>query len=150
MKAIITTALAAALIFPPGTSRAADLRLALSASPSAMDPHFHNLGANLSVAQNMFDTLVRMDPDSRIQPGLAESWKRIDDRRWEFHLRPGVTFHSGAKLTAEDVNFSLGRPVTLVNSPAGFVIYTRAITGKTVVDDSTAAYHERPLSFAAG
>jgi peptide/nickel transport system substrate-binding protein len=102
-----------------------------------MDPQFHNLGANLSIAQNIFDTLVRMDPDSRILPGLADSWKLLDDHTWEFHLRPGVTFHDGAKLTAEDVIFSLGRPVTLVNSPAGFAIYTRAIASKTAIDDST-------------
>jgi peptide/nickel transport system substrate-binding protein len=133
-KAIITIALALAL---PATLQAADLRLALSSSPSAMDPQFHNLGANLSIAQNMFDPLVRMDADSHLQPGLADSWKLIDDHTWEFHLRPGVTFHSGARLTAEDVVFSLDRPVTLVNSPAGFGMYTRAITGKTVVDDST-------------
>ncbi len=129
--------LAAALTLLPGLAQAADLRLALSASPSALDPQFHNLGANLSVAENMFDSLVRMDRDSRIVPGLADSWKLIDDHTWEFHLRAGVRFHSGAKLTAEDVIFSLGRPVTLVNSPAGFAMYTRAIITKTAIGEHT-------------
>jgi peptide/nickel transport system substrate-binding protein len=140
MKTIITTALTAALTLLPGTivpTHAADLRLALAGSPSAMDPQFHNLATNLNVSENMFETLVRMDPDSHIQPGLAESWTLIDDHTWEFHLRPGVKFHSGAKLTAEDVIFSLGRPVTLLNSPAGFAIYTRAIIGKTAIGDDT-------------
>ena len=123
-----------ALAAPAG---AADLRLALSSSPSAMDPHFHNLGANLNVAQNMFDTLVRMDPDSRLMPGLAESWKVIDDTTWEFRLRPGVKFHDGSPLTADDVIFSLDRPATLVNSPAGFGIYTRSIASKVAVDATT-------------
>ena len=117
--------------------QAADLRLALSSSPSAMDPHFHNLGANLNVSQNMFETLVRMDADSHMLPGLAESWKLIDDHTWEFKLRAGVTFHDGAKLTAADVIWSLDRPVTLVNSPAGFGIYTKAITSKLAVDERT-------------
>jgi peptide/nickel transport system substrate-binding protein len=109
MKTIIAMAVAAALTLPPMASRAADLRMALSSSPGATDPQFHNLGANLSVAQNMFDTLVRMDADSHLLPGLAVSWKLIDDHTWEFHPRPRVTFHSGAKLTADDVVFSLGR-----------------------------------------
>ena len=52
---------------------AADLRMALSSAPSAMDPQFHNLGANLNVSQNIFDTLVRMDADSRIQPGAPRT-----------------------------------------------------------------------------
>src|SRR5580704_8993637 len=86
---------------------AADLRMALSSAPSAMDPQFHNLGANLNVSQNVFDTLVRMDADMRLQPALAASWKLIDDHTWEFSLRPGVTFHDGTKLTADDVIFSL-------------------------------------------
>ena len=128
-------ALAAMLTaFPAG---AVDLRLALSSSPSAMDPQFHNLGANLNVSQNMFDTLVRMDADSRIQPGLAVSWKLVDDHTWDFSLRPGVTFHDGAKLTADDVIFSLDRPATLVRSPAGFGMYTRAITGKIAINANT-------------
>ncbi len=137
MKPICTIALAAILALATGAACAADLRLALSSSPSAMDPQFHNLGANLNVAQNMFDTLVRMDADSRLVPGLAVSWTLIDEHTWEFHLRPGVTFHSGAKLTAEDVVFSLGRPATLTKSPAGFAMYTRAIIGTTVIDDNT-------------
>jgi peptide/nickel transport system substrate-binding protein len=41
-------------------------------------------------------------------PGLATAWQRIDDRTVEFTLRPGVRFHNGDTLTAEDVAFSLG------------------------------------------
>jgi peptide/nickel transport system substrate-binding protein len=117
--------------------QAADLRMALSSSPSAMDPQFHNLGANLNVAQNIFDTLVHMDADSRLIPGLAESWRVVDDTTWEFRLRKGVTFHDGSPLTAEDVIWSLDRPATLVNSPAGFGMYTRAIAAKAAVDGNT-------------
>ena len=129
--------LLAAILLAVAPAAAADLRMALSSAPSAMDPQFHNLGANLNVSQNMFDTLVRMDADMRLQPALAASWKLLDDHTWEFHLRPGVTFHDGAKLTADDVVFSLDRPATLVRSPAGFGMYTRAITGKTAVDAQT-------------
>jgi peptide/nickel transport system substrate-binding protein len=109
MNTIFATALTAALTLPPMASRAADLRMALSSSPSAMDPQFHNLGANLNVAQNMFDTLVRIDADSHLAPGLAVGWDLVNDHTWEFHPRPGVTFHSGAKLNADDVVFSLGQ-----------------------------------------
>ncbi|MCW3475075.1 ABC transporter substrate-binding protein [Limobrevibacterium gyesilva] len=133
-KAMLGAMAALALAVP---AQAADLKLALSSSPSAMDPQFHNLGANLNVAQNMFDTLVRMDADSRLMPWLAESWRVIDDRTWEFRLRKDVRFHDGTKLTADDVIWSLDRPATLVNSPAGFGIYTRSIATKTAVDATT-------------
>jgi peptide/nickel transport system substrate-binding protein len=136
MKAIITTVLTILMLISRG-SQAADLRIALSSYPTAMDPQFHNLGANISIAQNMFDTLVRMDTDGRLIPGLADSWTMVDDNTWEFHLRPGVTFHSGAKLTAQDVIFSLARPATLLNSPAGFGIYTKSIAGSIAIGDIT-------------
>jgi len=57
-------------------------------APSAMDPQFHNLGADLNVSQNMFDTLVRMDADMRAQPGLAASWTLIDNHTWEVSVAP--------------------------------------------------------------
>jgi peptide/nickel transport system substrate-binding protein len=135
MRSIVLAALATTLA--TAAPHAADLRMALSSSPSAMDPHFHNLGANLNVAANIFDTLVRMDPDSKIEPGLAESWKLLDDRTWEFKLRAGATFHDGSPLTADDVIFSLDRPAALINSPAGFAIYTKSIAAKSAPDAHT-------------
>jgi peptide/nickel transport system substrate-binding protein len=41
-------------------------------------------------------------------PGLATEWRRIDDRTVELKLRPGVRFHNGDEMTAEDVVFSFG------------------------------------------
>jgi len=43
-----------------------------------------------------------------VAPGLAVSWKRIDERTVELRLRPGVIFHNGDEMTAEDVAFSFG------------------------------------------
>ena len=41
------------------------------------------------------------------EPALAESWKQIDSKTWEFKLREGVKFHNGNELTAECVRFTL-------------------------------------------
>ncbi len=41
-------------------------------------------------------------------PGVAESWSANDEASvWTFKLRPGVTFHSGKPLTADDVIASI-------------------------------------------
>jgi peptide/nickel transport system substrate-binding protein len=46
--------------------------------------------------------------EARLVPGLAESWTRPDARTVELSLRPGIRFHDGRELTAEDVVFSFG------------------------------------------
>ncbi|MGK7867732.1 ABC transporter substrate-binding protein [Falsiroseomonas sp. E2-1-a20] len=42
-------------------------------------------------------------------PGLATEWRRISDQVVELKLRPGVRFHNGDEMTAEDVVFSFSR-----------------------------------------
>jgi peptide/nickel transport system substrate-binding protein len=56
----------------------------------------------------IYETLTRLDSDSKVQPLLAESWAVSEDGlRYEFKLRDGVTWHDGQEFTSEDVKFSL-------------------------------------------
>ncbi len=53
-------------------------------------------------------------------PGLATSWKRIDDKTLELKLREGVRFHNGDEMTAEDVAFSFSPERVFADTvPAG-------------------------------
>src|SRR4029077_12438193 len=83
-------------------AHAADLKIAVAADVTSIDPHFFNLFPNNNVAEHIFDKLVQMDADSKMIPGLATSWKALDDKTWEFKLRKGVKFTDGTELTAED------------------------------------------------
>jgi len=59
-------------------------------SPDATIPHL------------VLDGLTRTGPDGTLQPALATEWKSSNgDRRWDFTLRDGVTFHNGFALTAD-------------------------------------------------
>jgi peptide/nickel transport system substrate-binding protein len=117
-------------------SQAKDLKIALASEPTSIDPHFHNLTPNNSLAMHFFDALVIFDEKQRVTPGLAVSWKTIDDLTWEFKLRKGVKFHDGSPFTADDVVFTMNRAGNVPNSPSSFGTYTK---GKTVVkvDDYT-------------
>jgi len=129
-------AIASAVAFT--TSAGADeLKIAVAADVTSIDPHFFNLFPNNNIAEHIFDKLVQMDPDSRMIPGIATSWKTVDDKTWEFKLRKGVKFHDGSELTAEDVVFSIDRVPLVPNSPGPFSAYTKAIIGKEVVDPYT-------------
>ncbi len=116
---------------------AQDVAVGVSAAPTSVDPHYHNLTPNNALATHIFGTLVSRDAQSRPVPGLATSWKLIDDNTWEFKLRPGVTFHNGAPFTAEDVAYSLARPPLVLNSPGSFAVYSRSVKEVQVVDAIT-------------
>ncbi|HYT95774.1 MAG TPA: ABC transporter substrate-binding protein [Casimicrobiaceae bacterium] len=118
-------------------SSAQELKIAVAADVTSADPHFFNLFPNNNIAEHVFDKLVQMDPDSKMIPGIATSWKTIDDKTWEFKLRKGVKFHDGSELTAEDVVYSIDRVPNVPNSPGPFTAYTKAIIGKEIVDPYT-------------
>ena len=103
---------------------AQELKIAVAADVTSIDPHFFNLFPNNNIAEHIFDKLVQMDPDSRMIPGLATSWKTIDPTTWEFKLRKGAKFTDGSEVTAEDVVYTLDRVPKVPNSPGPFTAYT--------------------------
>jgi peptide/nickel transport system substrate-binding protein len=130
--------LCAALLACSGwAAQAQELRIGLSSNPATMDPHFNNNDAVSAMLSHAYETLVALDPDTQLVPGLAVSWKALNDTTWEFKLRDGVKFHDGSPLSADDVVFSLERPASITNSPSSFATYTRGITGKKVIDRLT-------------
>jgi peptide/nickel transport system substrate-binding protein len=128
-----------ALLAMAGTVRtvaAQELRIALAAEPSAMDPHYHNLTPNNSILSHVFERLVETAPDGKLVPGLALSWKATGDTVWELKLRPNVKWHDGTPFTADDVMFTFERAPDVPDSPSSFA---SSIKGKTLkkLDDLT-------------
>src|SRR4029453_4390169 len=58
------------------------LRVGMSAPNTTLDPHLLSNAPNNAVATHVFDALVANDFQSRSQPGLAASWKVLDDTHW--------------------------------------------------------------------
>lgn len=114
---------------------AQDLTYAISAPITSTDPHYQNATPNNAALGTIFEPLTVLTGEGLIEPGLAESWSNVDDVTWEFKLRD-AKFHDGAPVTADDVIYSLERPGVL-QSPAPFTPYTKAITGMEAVDANT-------------
>jgi peptide/nickel transport system substrate-binding protein len=129
--------LVAAVLTSAGAARAADLVVGLSADVTSIDPYVLNAAPNNAVADQIFSTLVLNDARQRQIPGLAESWRAVDDTTWEFKLRRGVKFHDGTEFTAEDVAFSIDRPATMKSVAGQFSVFTRAVREKIIVDPYT-------------
>lgn len=85
-----------------------ELRVILPVEPRALDPNTTRDEPSLVLAPNVFSKLVSLDVDSRVLPGLAESWTAsTDGRTYTFRLRDGVRWHDGHPFSAEDVRWTL-------------------------------------------
>ncbi len=107
------------------TAWADDLRYALKTETPSIDPHWSTNTASIEIGRHIFDHLIAKDDLMGLQPGLAESWKPIDDTTWEFKLRKGVKWHDGSPFTADDVIFSFERATT-IPTPTSFKQYLAA------------------------
>lgn len=115
--------------------------------PATLEPGKELSNVGTRVNYNIFDTLIRRDflsaeggGGSKLVPGLATEWKRLDELTLEVKLREGVTFHNGAPLTVEDVVFTFsperlsGKNAILPEGRAYFSILVdvKAIDASTV------------------
>ncbi len=76
------------------------------------------------IIANIYDRLMMYEPENltKLVGGVAESWEVSGDGRTiTFKIRPGLKFHSGNPVTAEDVVYSLRRVVKLNKTPAFIV-----------------------------
>ena len=127
----------AAVLLAMHPTQAQELRIAIATEPGTLDPLYRPYRPDEQIARCFFDSLVLQDERQRLMPGLALSWRAVDDTTWEFRLRPGVHFSDGSELTAEDVAAALRRARGMPGSLGGYGIYTRQIKEIDVVDSTT-------------
>ena len=119
---------------------------------STLDPAIGYDWQNWSMIKSLFDGLMDYEPGStNLTTDLAESYEiSPDGMTFTFKLRPGVKFHNGREMTAEDVKYSIERVVNpATQSPgAGFFASIKGheavaggqateLEGITVVDPQT-------------
>ena len=134
MKRVIASVFAAvAAVTFVAPAVADELKLGSGYETTSIDPHHWAGFQNMMVGLSIFGHLVNYDSSMRMVPGLATSWKPLDDMTWEIKLRD-TKWHDGTPFTAEDVIFTFARAPNIGLKQFG--IYTR---GKTItkVDDRT-------------
>lgn len=104
--------------------------------PSSLDPHREFDASSENIVNQIFDCLVRFSEEGAVLPALAESWKRIDEKTFEFRLRSGVRFHNGEVFDAEAVRFSLTRQLD-PKRPAPNAGLLGMLEGAEVIDSRT-------------
>ena len=95
-------ALVLAATAPWAAAQTDELVIAMAAPISSLDPHFHNLTPNSGIAKHVFENLTATDASQNLKPGLAESWRTLDELTAElpvvehphvgrYHLTPSPT-----------------------------------------------------------
>ena len=146
--------LVAMLAVPLAGSAAPDLAggesviiVAMADAPTSLDPADHRSRESETVLRNMFDGLVTRDTSSGVHMELAESMDWLDDTTLEIKLRPGVKFHDGQEMTADDVVYTFERIIgeNMIDYPEphtsprkGLISPLTSIEKK---DDSTVVMH---------
>src|SRR3712207_9592795 len=87
------------------------LEIGADNSPTGLDPHLITAFPSFMVVNGtIYEGLTAVDKDLKIVPGLAESWTVAPDgTTYTFKLRPGVKFHDGSAMEAEDVASTIKR-----------------------------------------
>ncbi len=123
-----------ATLAPAAHAAGPALRIASAFDPQTLDPHAVALLYHTRVTYQVYDSLVNRDQAFKIEPALALSWQNTSPTSWRFKLRPGVKFHDGAPLTADDVLFSIERAMG-PTSQRSFTL--KGITAVSKVDGLT-------------
>ena len=82
------------------------LVLGIEANPAQLDPRYATDANAVRIGNLIYNSLLRADEKMQLQAELAESWRRLDERTFQFDLRQNVKFHDGRPLTAADVKFT--------------------------------------------
>jgi peptide/nickel transport system substrate-binding protein len=91
-----------------GASDTRGVILQINGDITSFDPFTWALDSDGVIHQQIYDTLIYINPDHSVEPRLAESYEVNEDSSvFTFKIREGVKFHNGDELKASDVVFSI-------------------------------------------
>jgi ABC-type transport system substrate-binding protein len=106
-------------LLPGSASSNSTVTIGITDMPQSLDIRSNeSAAAERLLIDNVYETLVSVDQDNQLQPGLARQWKASDDGlTYTLTMKSGVTFSNGHTLDASDAVWSLQQSVT--NTVAG-------------------------------
>jgi oligopeptide transport system substrate-binding protein len=99
---------------------------------TSLDPAFSKDYSNIKAVSQLFNGLVQLDDNLKVQPCIAKSWEISNDgRQYIFHIRNDVYFHDdplfkdgkGRKVIANDFVYSFNRIIDKNTASPGAWIF---------------------------
>jgi peptide/nickel transport system substrate-binding protein len=98
------------------------LQVMLDRGPVTLNPRRASDAMGQRLGALIFSALTRIDKDLEPQPDLSSGWQISDGgKSWRFEIRPGLTDHEGAPITAEKItqcleNYRVGKPLSYLKA----------------------------------
>lgn len=93
-----------------GKKKADGITVQIGPNPETLDPALNNAvdGGNMLIT--LFETLLIIDQDNKVQPGQAEKYEvSPDGLTWTFTMRDGLKWSDGTELNAKDFEYTFKR-----------------------------------------
>lgn len=93
-----------------GKKKADGITVQIGPNPETLDPALNSAvdGGNMLIT--LFETLLIIDQDSKVQPGQAEKYEvSPDGLTWTFTMRDGLKWSDGTDLNAKDFEYTFKR-----------------------------------------
>ena len=123
------------------TQRAKDNEIVIGIAQDldqSLDPHIAVAAGTKEVMFNVFEGLVKYDPDGNTIPAVASEYTISDDGlTYTFKLRDGIKFHNGDAVDLDDVIYSITRCQTDENVNTQTSTSLACIESMEKADDST-------------
>jgi peptide/nickel transport system substrate-binding protein len=106
-----------------------------------IDPQVATKFVDVAVLGLIYQPLIKLDPQLKLQPNLATSWSFGDGgKSLTLKLRKGVKFHDGSAFTAADAKASLQRVMDPATGAAARS-YVASVASIDTPDDGTLVLH---------
>ena len=132
-----------------GNASESILRIGIGVRPDSLEPSQVTNATAANLLENVVETLVKVDENGKIAPGLASSWEvSRDGLLFTFHLPEGVTFQDGTPLDANAVVWNHARLQDRVRAVAAcpVAVELAAIDRVQAIDTTTVTFTlSRPL-----
>lgn len=119
----------------PSSGESTTLNIIARKPGNALNPLEADSQTTYRVLELIYDTLLNIDKDGNLIPGLAESWDVSDDGLvYTLKIRANLKFSDGSPLTSEDVIYTMSRwrAGALLSSQLSVVSSVEAVDKTTV------------------